>query len=140
MNEKEIELLYRSFDDTLKPDEQKRLQEALANSKELRREKENIEAVRKALSSNKHQTFEPFFAERVMRRIKPVRQEKNGDVFYDSLFTIFRPIAITATFIILGIMSYNLVKTDQLSWEGVIAVQEVTLEEAFDPTLSLNLE
>ena len=64
----------------------------------------------------------------------------NQEIYFDSLISIFRPIVIGAAILLIAIMSYNVIKTDQLSLAGAFATPEVTLEEASDPTLTLAME
>ena len=141
MNDKNLKLLYRYFDEKLTPAEQKQLEEALQHSKELQKEKNRLSSLRKLVATNSQQTFKPFFADRVMRRISQSSEKENRqEMFFDSLLSIFRPIAIGATVVLILIMSYNIIKTDQVSLAGALATPEVTLEEAIDPTLLIALE
>jgi len=141
MNRKDLELLYRSFDDSLTPEEQKQLREALESSKALREEKKRIASLRKAVSGHAAESFEPFFAERVMRRIKQFRQaEKSPDLFFESLFAVFRPVAVGAVVLLIVLLSYNIIKSDRLSLASAFAEPEVSLAEAFDPTLAFSME
>jgi len=137
MNSKILELLYRSFDEELNPNEQHQLEQALALSKELKKEKERIAKMRTLVSNSGEQTFHPFFAEKVMRRIREKQTQEN---FLDSLVHVFRPIAIAATISLIGLMTYNVFKSDDISLASAFAQPEVTLEHALDPTLSLALE
>ena len=50
MNERILELLYRSFDGALADDEQRELRDALAASQDFRREKSRIEAMRQPIT------------------------------------------------------------------------------------------
>jgi len=137
MNSKILELLYRSFDKELNPNEQHQLEKALADSKELREEKERIANMRTMISDSGEHKFHPFFAEKVMRRIRAEQTQEN---FLDSLVHVFRPVAIAATVVLIALMSYNVLKSNDVSVASAFAQPEVTLEHALDPTLSLALE
>jgi len=138
MNKKILDLLYRSFDDELTREEQQRLDKALSNSKELREEKIRIDQMRTVISDSCQESFHPFFAEKVMRQIREA--ERTQESFFDSLIYVFRPVAIAATILFIVLMSYNLVKSDNISLASAFAVPEITLEHALDPTLSLVME
>jgi len=141
MNDKILKLLYRSFDEKLTPAEQQQLKEALNQSKELQEEQKRIAEMRIKIKESSTQSFKPFFAERVMQKIsRSCEKENKQEMFFDSLFSIFRPMAIAATILLLVIMSYNIMKTDRLSLAGAFATTEVSLEEAVDPTLLLVME
>lgn len=141
MNKKILELLYRSFDAVLSSEEQQRLQIALTNSKELRAEKKRLSAMRAALSSETAQAFGPFFAQKVMRRITSFQQEKKGQqIFFEALFSAFRPAVAIAAAVLIALMSYNIVKSDRFSVAGAFAEPQVTIDQVFEPALPLILE
>ena len=141
MKNEDLELLYRSFDDSLTPDEQKQLDEALSNSKALRDEKNRIVSMRKAVSGSAARSFKPFFAERVMQQIQQSHQNAvKQDPFFESLLAVFRPVAMGAAVMMIILLTYNMIKSDRLSLAGAFAEPEVTLEEAFDPTTMLAME
>ena len=138
MNKKSLELLYRSFDEVLTPNEKQRLKDALAKSKELREEKQQIMETRRSISNAAVQSFNPFFAEKVMRRIR--EGERSSELFFESLLYSFRPVAIAATILLIALMSYNFFKSDQLSIASIFAEPEVSLEQVLEPTLPLAME
>ena len=141
MKNEDLELLYRSFDDSLTPEEQRQLIDALSNSKALRDEKNRIVTMRKAVSGSAARSFKPFFAERVMQRIENIRQKQTKkDPFFESLLAVFRPVAMGAAILMIILLTYNMIKSDRLSLAGAFAEPEVTLEEAFDPTTMLVME
>ena len=141
MKEKDLELLYRSFDAPLTPEEQKRLKNALVGSKALRQEKKRIESIRKSVAHSAAHSFKPFFADRVMQRIEKSRQEQTeSDPFFESLIAVFRPVAMGAAVLMIVLLTFNMIKSDRLSLAGAFAEPEVTLAEAFDPTLTLAME
>ena len=75
MNPKMLELLYKSFDATLTPNEQEELERALIDSEQLRSEKEKITKMRESISGTAENSFNPFFADRVMQRITAQKEE-----------------------------------------------------------------
>ena len=82
MDKKIVELLYRSFDDELSQAEQQQLDQALLESKDLREEKTRIAQMRTAISDSGEKSFKPFFAEKVIRRIREAQQAQES--FFDS--------------------------------------------------------
>ena len=139
MNEEILELLYRSFDHELSPEEQQRLEEALASSAELRQKRTDIEKVRAAVARSRAREFRPLFAERVMGRVSAIR--KNGqEEFLRSLVAVFRPVALAAAMLAITLTTFNLAKSDRKSVYTAFAGPEVSMEQALDPTLPLALE
>ena len=141
MKEKNLELLYRSFDESLTSNEQTRLENPLKDSKALRQEKKRIESIRQSLIESTVHAFKPHFAERVMQQIEKERQKQTeSDPFFESLIAVFRPVAMGAAILMIVLLTFNMIKSDRLSLAGAFAEPEVTLAEAFDPTLTLAME
>ena len=141
MDKKQRDLLYRSFDDDLTPEAEAQLKQALAESKNLRREKERIAALRQAVSSKAARSFGPHFADRVMQRIGQRTKKETGlETYFDALFSVFRPVVVGAIVLIIVLLSYNIIRSDRLSLAGAFAEPQVTLEEAYDPSIMLSME
>ena len=138
---KMLELLYRSFDEDLTGAERAALDDALAASGELRAEKERIASMRKAIAAGRATGFGYMFAERVMKRIR-----SRGDVeeatpaFFDSLFRVFRPVAIAGIAAAMAVMVFNIAQNRNLSFSAALGVPETTLEEVLDSPLDSVLE
>ena len=140
MDKKLRDLLYRSFDSDLNPEEKKMLEQALSQSKQLRQEKETIASLREDIKRSNIASFKPFFADRVMEKIRSSRQIDESEQFFESLFVFFRPIAITAAVLIIIIAGYNITTTGHFSIEGALGIPEVTVNDVYDPTLALVTE
>ena len=135
--EKILKLLYRSFDDILDEEEQQELAEALRNSRELEEERGQIEMQRNAISqSGSGLSFKPFFAERVMKRISGEDKKENyAEIFFESLFTLFKRVAVIGAAACIVIIAYNLAKGESLKAEDAFYVSRVTYEEILDMPL-----
>lgn len=130
IDKKILDLLYRSFDDDLEEKEQNQLAEALKDSEDLRKEKEQIEAQRQAVSASAIQSFKPFFAERVMSRIHALGEKEDTlETFYESFKAVFRRLAIVGTVVMIALISYNLIIGEGLSPDEAFYVSELTFEE-----------
>ena len=104
----------------------------------MRKERERIAAMRALISNSASQSFHSFFAEKVMQR---VREEGSvQETFFESLVYIFRPIAIATAILAVALISYNLIRSGQISLASAFAEPEITIEQAFEPTLPLTLE
>ncbi len=140
MDKKLRDLLYRSLDSELSPEEKKLLEQALSQSKQLKQEKEMISSLRKDIKRSKITSFQPYFADRVMENIRSSKQIDESEQFFESLFVFFRPIAITAAVLIIIIAGYNITTTGYFSIEGALGIPEVTVDDVYDPTLALVTE
>ena len=110
---------------------------ALDNSEELRKEKEQIEAQRRAISNSAAQSFKPFFAERMISRIQALGEKENIlETFYETLKTAFWRFATTGAVIMIALISINLVIGESLSMDKAFYVSELTFEEILQLPLS----
>ncbi len=137
MNKNEaLKLLQRSFDDQLSQEELNALNNVLSLSKELKKEQEKISTIRLTISQQAEQHFSPFFADRVMRKIrrqKEMLNKKNEDLSLSLIFS-FRKIAIAGTVAILLLLSGNILSEGGFSFEKALGLQQVSIED----TWSLN--
>jgi len=134
MSNKAYRLLLKSFDADLSPKEKKQLDTALQESKSLRLEKEQLMLIRQKLNHISHPGFRPYFADRVMSQIQSSKNQYRYDLFFESLKTAFRPLAISVTLLILGLMSYNAIQSDRSFLSALLPMEEATLEQALDPS------
>ena len=133
MDRKILELLYRSFDDKLNSEEQEVLNNALKDSPELQQEKERITLMRRTVSGSAEESFKPFFAERVMQRIKTqtsVKKETTED-FFNSLLWSFRRVAIAGVAAALILLAINFIEADSISVDSALSMPQLTLEDAW---------
>jgi anti-sigma factor RsiW len=141
MNEKILELLYRSLDGQLTPDERKILRDALAGSEELRQERGRIMAVRKMVSASGAESFRPFFAERVMRQVKSLGEgEAGGWTLQEWLSRVFRRVVIAGTVVAVCLVVVNLVQTEDVSVAAAFGMPEVSIEEMLELPVDSILE
>jgi hypothetical protein len=128
-----LKLLYRSLDSDLDDKDQKKLDNALEGSEELRQEKERILVQRQVLVKNASQSFGPFFADRVMNRIERLSPKKNGlEAFYESFMAAFRKVAIVSVVVLVILVSYNLIKSDIVPEDELFFMADTTIEEILD--------
>ncbi len=138
MDEEILTLLYRSFDDTLTPNERERLEAAMAVSAELRAERERIVAMRATVSRSGGQ-FKPFFSARVMQRLG-LETAHNGalESFFASLLFVFRRVALVGTIVAALMLAYNLHVGGSLSFSAALGEPEITIEEILEsPVVSV---
>ena len=134
MDKKINSLLLKSFDTRLNKKEQQQLEKALAQSESLRLEKKKLEQMRGMLVQNQKHTFRPFFAERVMTRIKSMKKpETKFDVFFDSLVNAFRPLVAAIIILIIIALSFNAFNNNGSVFAGIITDPQISIEDSMDP-------
>lgn len=140
MNKKYLDLLYRSFDEDLSPDERRQLEEALKSSSDLRQEHALLSSMRHKIAAQSKQSFGTQFAESVIDQILHNEIQHNEYLSLNILARFVRPTAIAAAVLLSGIIAYNLSRSDYISWENALGVSDVSIEEIFDPASYLALE
>ena len=132
MNNKVLDLLYRSFDAMLSKEEETLLSQALSASPELREEKKRIEATRRVVSEDAARSFKPFFSARVMRKI--YKERLTQDDFFESLVWIFRRIALAGGLVVFLLFANSLLSERGLSLDSLMGMPQVTLEDSYELT------
>jgi hypothetical protein len=127
MNPQWLELLYRSFDESLDEGQLARLENALSSSPELRAEKKRIEATRNLMSSHAARSFKPFFVARVMQRIQA--ETAGQDDFFESLIWIFRRLALVGALTVVILFASALWFGKASSVATLFGMPQVTIED-----------
>ncbi len=130
MNNKVLELLYRSFDAMLSKEEETLLSQALSSSPELREEKKRIEKTRRIVAEDAERSFKPFFSTRVTQKINT--ESLTHDDFFESLVWIFRRIALAGGLAVILLFANSLLSERDLSLDSLMGMPQITLEDSFE--------
>jgi hypothetical protein len=138
-NNKTKKLLYKSFDVPLKSEEKARLENAFADDPDLVKERDELLLIRKAAEKENGFSFKPFFPERTLARINSLNIENEGFTgFAASLAISFKKIGLTAIFIFILLLSYNLRSGNNISLNSILGISDKNYEYyAFDPVHKL---
>jgi len=129
MKKKPLNLLFRSFDEELKPEEQALLSKALSGSASLRAEEKRVKEMRDIISGSAVESFKPFFAKRVMQRIQVTSETRFNLInSFGDLLNIFKPILITASTTIVVIVAFSVWTSGSLSFESVLGIPGFTID------------
>lgn len=118
-HEKSEELLMRYLDGTTSESEQVELQNLLAENTLLQKAQKDFTQIRSMLSEHEKPSFGPFFAERVLNRIRTMQNE----VEYQ-LFSFFKKYQLIALGIIVGLLVMNIVLADSLSLKSILGFDD----------------
>jgi len=92
--------------------------------------KDRIKDQIKIFSKKAESFFGPYFAERVMDRIEEIeKSKKKGLVFYESVKSVFRKIAVVSVILLLILISYNVRIGDFFSEEEAIFISEAVYND-----------
>jgi len=129
MNDKQLQLLIRSFDAKLSKEEQDLLHQALKSSPELRSEQKRIIDMRKRLTDSGAYQFKPFFSARVMQKIKSSQSPE--EEFANSLSWAFRMFATAGAVAIILLFSINSKLGKETSLNSIFNIPTITLENTW---------
>jgi hypothetical protein len=74
-----------------------------------------------------------------MQKIKTLEQKSTDELFFESILSVFKPIAFAATFLLVFWISYNFINDGNL-FNASQNSADITLAEAFDPFNELTTE
>lgn len=122
-------LLYRSFEEKLKPKEEARLRRALADSPELRAEKEEIIRLRQFLEERDKFNFSPHFDEKVLTKWRQEKERLEKTLsFEEQLSSIFVKLAYIGTAVAVVLVIINVILGDVLSSEEIFFASDSLYE------------
>ena len=130
-------LLLKSLDEHLTEAEELQLQEALAASEELQKEKEKLLKMRTMLSNQQAAyDFKPFFADKVMEKINaekaPTSKAKTNQSeidFISALLLSFQRLAVPSFALICVMLVYVYLTADTLSVQAIMGISDVSPED-----------
>jgi hypothetical protein len=117
-------LLLRSFDAPLAEAERRQLDSALEASEDFRAARQQIINLRAGLQATGHQSFNPFFAERVLEHLRTPQQS-----IADYFMSVFRGIAIGAAVLVIICSAYNISRANEFTLESALGIHQPTLEQ-----------
>ncbi len=129
MNDKWLELLYRSLDGDLSPEERRQLEEALGASPELREERARLLELRQWVHDDAIRRFEPFFASRLLQRVR--RETRGNEDLVAALMWAFRKIAVVGAVTLALLLADHLFVQKHRSLDDILGGPQVTLEDTW---------
>ena len=149
MKRSELDLLYRSLDASLTPEEQSRLDAALRRDPGLRDEYERLVRMRSLVENQESPSFRADFSHRVMERLaaesaaRPVSYP-GGEAtleFEDALSLMFRKVAVAASVAAVLLLTYNLATSESVSINTSFGLtEELYPEDLYDARIALETE
>ena len=149
MKRSELDLLYRSLDASLTPEEQSRLDAALRHDPGLRDEYERLVRLRSLVENQESPSFRADFSHRVMERLAaesaaiPASNPEGGTTpeFEDALPLMFRKVAVAASVAAVLLLTYNLATSESVSITTSFGLtEELYPEDLYDARIALETE
>ena len=149
MKRSELDLLYRSLDASLTPEEQSRLDAALRRDHGLRDEYERLVRLRSQVENQESPSFRADFSQRVMERLAAESStmpasNPEGEAtpdFEDALPLMFRKVAVAASVAAVLLLTYNLATSESVSINTSFGLtEELYPEDLYDARIALETE
>jgi hypothetical protein len=119
--EKKEELLIKSLDAKLSNEERQLLMTMMENDHQLKKYSKQYDTLREMLLRQQPDTFGPFFAERIINKIKNLRKEIDYQIFF-----FFKKYQLAAVGIVIALIVLNIIFSDQLTLKSVLGFEEQT--------------
>ena len=113
------DLFLKSLDDSITPEEQATLATALKSDRQFKRNVDQFEKLRAKLLRTEADSFGPFFAERIINRIKSVKKEIDYQIFF-----FFKKYQLAAIGVVVALVVLNIVLSDNLTVKSVLGFEE----------------
>ena len=128
------DLFLHSLDENLNDDQKITLAEAMNNNRNLKREADQFVKLRAHLLKKEEDSFGPFFAERIINRIKSLKEEIDYQVFF-----FFKKYQMAAIGIVVALIVLNIVLSDNLTLKSVLGFEEEHIDDVVTIDLYQNL-
>ena len=126
MYQKNLKLLYRSFEEQLNEEEQKQLAHALSRSAELADIQQQLEVMRADLANVPLQKAKPFLAERVLQKIV-LSDEAVGlqERLWETLFYTFRRVAVVTALSVIVVFGFYLADQGETLSDNEVEIEDI---------------
>ncbi len=119
--DKKDELLIKSLDSKLSNEERQLLMTMLESDFQLKRHAQQYDKLRAMLLRPEPDSFGPFFAERIINKIKNIRSEIDYQIFF-----FFKKYQLAAVGIVIALIVLNIIFSDQLTLKSVLGFEDQT--------------
>jgi hypothetical protein len=120
------ELLLKSWDTSVTPQERETLAAAMQNNPAIRSQSDQYQHLRTLLLRPQPDSFGPFFAERVMYMIKQRTQQIDYLIFF-----FFKKYQVVLLGVLVALFISNILLSDQLSVKGIFGLEQEADDDVF---------
>lgn len=125
--EKKDELLIKSLDSKLSNEERQLLITMMEDDHQLKKYSQQYDKLREMLLRQEPDSFGPFFAERIVNKIKNLRKEIDYQIFF-----FFKRYQLAAVGIVIALIVLNIVFSDQLTLKSVLGFEDQTSNDLIE--------
>lgn len=125
--DKKEELLIKSMDSKLSNEERQLLMTMIENDHQLKKYSQQYEKLREVLLRQEPDSFGPFFAERIVNKIKNLRKEIDYQIFF-----FFKKYQLAAVGVVIALIVLNIIFSDQLTLKSVLGFEDQTSSDLIE--------
>ncbi|MBS1949760.1 MAG: hypothetical protein OJF59_002614 [Cytophagales bacterium] len=130
METKNEDLFLQSLDGSVTPEQKEMLTHELAGDFHLRKSADQFLRIREKLKRSEPDSFGPFFAERIINKIKNLKQEVDYQIFF-----FFKKYQVAVIGVVVALLVLNIIFSDNLSIRSVLGFEDQPKED----TVAINL-
>jgi hypothetical protein len=113
------ELLIKSLDAKLSNEERSLLMTMMESDHDLKKYSQQYDKLRQMLQRSEPDSFGPFFAERIVNRIKNLKKEIDYQIFF-----FFKKYQLAAVGVVIALIVLNILFSDQLTLKSVLGFED----------------
>ncbi|MBS1488649.1 MAG: hypothetical protein JST43_13790 [Bacteroidetes bacterium] len=119
MKTKMEDLFLQSLDGPLTHEEKERLAQEMLGNHQFKKSADQYLQLREKLKRTEPDTFGPFFAERIVNKIKNMKQEIDYQIFF-----FFRKYQVALIGIVVALVALNIAFSDQLTLKSILGFED----------------
>jgi len=128
------DLFLQSLDGKISEEQKMKLAEAMNSDLTLRKSTDQFVKLRAELLRKEEESFGPFFAERIINRIKSLKKEIDYQIFF-----FFKKYQLAAIGVVVALVVLNIVLSDNLTVKSVLGFEDEQVENIVSIDLYKNL-
>ena len=128
------DLFLQSLDGKVSEEQKMKLAEAMNTNRNLKKNADQFLKLRTNLFRKEEDSFGPFFAERIINRIKALKKEIDYQIFF-----FFKKYQLAAIGVVVALVVLNIVLSDQLTVKSVLGFEDEQVDDIVTIDLYQNL-
>lgn len=135
METKVEDLFLQSLDGSLTREQKEWLAQQLLSDRKLKLTADQYILIREKLKREEPDSFGPFFAERIVNKIRNLKQEIDYQIFF-----FFRKYQVAVIGVLVALLALNIMFSDQLTFKSILGFEDQNQDSLVTIDLYQNLK
>lgn len=118
------ELFLKSLDGAINDQQKMELENGLQKDSQLKKKTDQFIMLREKLYQSEKDSFGPFFAERIINRLKSLKKEIDYQIFF-----FFKKYQLAVLGVIVALVVLNIVFSDSLTVQSILGFEEEQVDD-----------